>query len=606
MARERHLLVLTKANSRSTVHRPSYLDYIGVKKFDVDGHVVGERRFLGLYTTAAYKASPREIPLLRAKFTAVLERSGFPPDSHDAKALVDFLESYPRDALFQTQFEELFDIAMGMLGLGERQRVRLFVRHDQLDRFIACLVTIPRDRFNTENREKVGRILLEAFDGTRMDWSLQLSESVLARVYYIIHCKDGVPTDYDVHEIEQRLVKATRAWADDLREALIAEHGEQRGLRLFKRYEKAFPPGYRSDWVARSAVGDIDRLEELGARDGDVPIIHLYRPLEAAEGVVRCKLFSARGISLSDVLPTFEHMGAKVVDERPYEITPAGGNPAWVYDFGLRCVAEELEQVRELFQEAFLGVWRGEFEDDGLNALVLRSVMTGREVTIVRAIARYLRQAGISYSDAYMERTLLAHSGIVALLVQLFHVRFDPSGPDIGATERLAEEIGEAIDAVESLDQDRILRSFVSVVQALLRTNYFRRDDDGDYRPYLSFKIDPSKVPILPLPRPQFEIFVYAPRFEGVHLRGGRVARGGLRWSDRPEDFRTEILGLMKAQMVKNALIVPVGSKGGFVLKRPPATGGRDKLQEEAIACYKMFLSGLLDLTDNIVNNQTR
>jgi glutamate dehydrogenase len=600
LAQAHHVLVLTKANSRSHVHRPAYLDYVGVKRFDGDGNVVGERRFLGLYTTAAYKASPRDIPMLRSKFTAVLERSGFPPDSHDAKALVDFLESYPRDALFQTDTDELFDTAMRVLGLGERQKVRLFVRHDPLDRFIACLVTIPRDRFNTETREQVGRILMETFGGTHLDWSLQLSESVLARVYYIIHCEDGTRTDYDVQEIEQRLVEAVRAWVDDLRAALIHKHGEQQGLRLYRRYERAFPPGYRSDWVARSAVADIARLEQLTTEEG--PIINLYKPLEADEGVVRCKLFSRRGISLSDVLPTFEHMGANVVDERPYEITPEGRDPAWVYDFGLRCVDEDLAEVRELFHSAFLGIWRGELEDDGLGALVLRAALTGREVAILRAIAKYLRQAGSAYSDAYIQRTLLSHSEIAALLVQLFFARFDPSGPDLGAAERLTSEIDQAIEAVESLDEDRILRNFLAVVQAILRTSYFRTDEQNRPRHYLAFKIDPAKVPTLPLPRPRYEIFVYSPRFEGVHLRGGRVARGGLRWSDRPEDFRTEILGLMKAQMVKNALIVPVGSKGGFVLKRQPAE--REALQDEAIACYKMFLAGLLDLTDNIVDGE--
>ncbi|HEY2438559.1 MAG TPA: NAD-glutamate dehydrogenase domain-containing protein, partial [Solirubrobacteraceae bacterium] len=473
------------------------------------------------------------------------------------------------------------------------------LRRDPLDRFIACLVTIPRDRFNTENRERVGQILLETFGGSHLDWGLQLSESVLARVHYVIHTPDGVPPGLDLAEIEGRLIKATRAWTDDLRAALIAEHGEQRGLRLYRRYEKAFPPGYRSDWVARSAVGDIARIEQL--REGGGPIIVLYRPLEADRDVVRCKLFSEHEISLSDVLPTFENMGAKVADERPYEIVPEEAPAAWIYDFGLRCVAEDLEQVRELFQDAFLAVWRGELEDDGLNALVMRAVLTGREVTIIRAIARYLRQGGIAQSDAYMERTLLAHSDIAALLVQLFFVRFDPSGPDIGAIERLTGEIEQAIEGVQSLYEDRILRSFLSVVLALLRTSYFRSDEEGQLRPYLSFKVDPAKVPILPLPRPKYEIFVYSPRFEGVHLRGGKVARGGLRWSDRLEDFRTEILGLMKAQMVKNALIVPVGSKGGFVLKRPPSEGGREALVDEAIACYKLFLAGLLDLTDNIV-----
>jgi glutamate dehydrogenase len=602
LARTPHVLVLTKANSRSNVHRPAYLDYIGVKKFGPDGEVVGESRFLGLYTTAAYKTSAREIPLLSQKVERVLARAAFPPASHDRKSLLEIIESYPRDSLFQMDSEELFNVAMGILGLGERQRVRLFVRRDPQDRFVECLVTIPRDRFNTENRERVGGILLEAFGGSHLDWTLQLSESVLARVVYVVHCPDGVPEHYDVAEIEARLTTATRAWTDDLRATLIDAKGEDLGVKLFRRYEAAFPPAYRSDWPARSAVSDISRVEQLA--EGKGPIMSLYRPLEAHIGTLRCKLFSSGGVSLSDVVPTFEHMGAKVVDERPYEITPSDGSSAWIYDFGLRCAAEDVERVRDVFQEAFLAARRGELEDDGLNGLVLRAALTGRQTTIVRAIAKYLRQAGIAFSDAYMERTLLGHPDIAALLVALFSARFDPDARDDQAAERLEGEIGEAIDSVQSLDEDRILRSFLSVVNAMLRTNYYVLDSSGAPRPYLSFKLDPSRVPILPAPRPRFEIFVYSPRVEGVHLRGGRVARGGLRWSDRREDFRTEVLGLMKAQMVKNALIVPVGSKGGFVVKRPPTDGGRETLLEEGIACYRMFLSGMLDITDNIVGGE--
>jgi glutamate dehydrogenase len=597
LAHAPHALVLTKANSRATVHRPSYLDYVGIKRYSPDGRVIGERRFLGLYTTAAYKASAREIPLIRGKVDYVLARAGFPPDSHDAKALTEILESYPRDSLFQVGPEELFDLAMGILSLGERQRLRLFVRQDALNRFVECLVCIPRDRFNTENRERVARILVDAFEGTHVDWTVQLTESLLARVHYIVHCPDGIPADYDVREIEAHLIQAIRAWTDDLREALIDEYGEDRGGKIHKRYERAFPPAYRDDWAARSAVPDIAKLEELAAGPG--PIISLYRPLETADGLIRCKLFSSGGVSLSDVLPTFEHMGARVVDERPYEISAAEREPVWIYDFGLQCVAEDVDRVRNLFQDAFLAIWRGELEDDGLNGLVLRAALNGRQITIVRAIGKYLRQAGISFSDAYMERTLLAHPDVALLLVRLFIARFHPDTRDADQAERLTGQIEEAIDAVESLDEDRILRSFLSVVRAILRTNYFRLDESGSPRPYLSFKLDPSQIPVLPLPRPRFEIFVYSPRFEGVHLRGGKVARGGVRWSDRREDFRTEVLGLMKAQMVKNALIVPVGSKGGFVLKRAPTE--REAINEEAVACYRMFLGGLLDLTDNIV-----
>jgi glutamate dehydrogenase len=598
LARDPHPLVLTKANSRATVHRPAYLDYVGVKTFGSDGRLSGERRFLGLYTSAAYKQSPHDIPLVRGKVEGVMERAGFPSASHDYKALLEILESYPRDALFQISLDDLYEISVGILGLGERQRVRLFVRRDPWGRFIACLVCIPRDRFNTENREHVATILADAFGGVKVDWNLQLSESVVVRVFFIVHLADDAPTDFDLGEIEGRIAHATRAWTDDLRQALVEEHGEELGSQLYIRYESAFPPAYRADWVARSAVGDIARID--GLRDGE-PIMALYRPLEATDNTVRCKLISAAEVSLSDVLPTFEHMGARVVDEHPYEISPRDRPPAWVYDFGLECLADDIETVRELFQDAFLGVWRGELENDGFNALVLRASLSGREITIVRAVAKYLRQAGIAFSDGYMEQTLLAHPAIASLLVKLFVARFDPDHRDADAAAGIAAAIDEEIDAVASLDQDRILHSFLSVVQAVLRTNYFRVGNDRQPRPFLSFKLDPEQVPLLPLPRPRFEIFVYSPRVEGVHLRGGKVARGGLRWSDRREDFRTEILGLMKAQMVKNALIVPVGSKGGFVVKRPPSEGGREALQDEGIACYKTFLSGLLDLTDNIV-----
>ncbi|MDQ6605390.1 MAG: NAD-glutamate dehydrogenase [Actinomycetota bacterium] len=594
-------LVLTKANSRATVHRPSYLDYVGVKQFAPDGQVTGERRFLGLYTSAAYKESALEIPTVRGKLRYVLQRAGFPSDSHDAKALTEILESYPRDSLFQIDREELFGVAMGILGLGERQRVRLFVRRDALDRFVACLVCLPRDRFNTETRERVAAILVDAFSGTHLDWSLVLSESLVARVHYIVY-SDGLRDDYDLAEIEARVVRATRAWTDDLRDALIEELGEEQGTRLHKRYERAFPLAYRDDWMAPSAVADIARIEELAGRQQ--PIIRLYQPVDAEAGVIRCKLFSAAEVALSDVLPTFEHMGARVVDERPYEVSPEDRAPIWVYDFGLHCVTDELEPVRELFQETFLGVWSGKFEDDGLSALVLRAELTGRQITILRAIAKYLRQGGTAYSDAYMVRTLTGHPGLAVLLVQLFTARLDPDSRRTETAERLATSIEHAIDAVQSLDEDRILRNFLAVIRAILRTNHFCRDASGQPRGYLSFKLDPSLVPGLPLPRPRFEIFVYSPRVEGVHLRGGRVARGGLRWSDRREDFRTEVLGLMKAQMVKNALIVPVGSKGGFVVKQAPAQGGREALLAEGVACYQTFLRGLLDLTDNIVGTE--
>jgi glutamate dehydrogenase len=605
LARSPHPLVLTKANSRATVHRPAYLDYVGVKQFAPDGTVLGERRFLGLYTTTAYKTSPRDIPLLRDKVERVLGHAAFPPDSHDAKGLIDILESLPRELLIGIDTEDLFEIAIGILGLGERQRVRLFVTADQLDRFVSCTLCMPRDRFNTENRQRAGRILAEAFGGAQVDWRLHLSESLIVRVDYVVHTPGGVPETYDVAEIEARIAESTRAWTDQLRAVLIAAHGEQRGGELYVRYGQAFPPAYRADRSADSALLDVDRIEELIAAGH--PIIDIYRRPAESENLIRCQLLSARRVSLSDVVPTFEHMGAKVVDERPYEVSPTGTSPVWIYDFGLTCDPQGLARAGTSFADVIIAVWSGHLEDDRLNGLVMGAGLSGREITIIRAVLRYLRQAAVAFSDAYMTETLLRHPTIAVGLVRLFEARFDPDSADAARAEALIAETEAEIDEVQSLDQDRILRNFLAVVLAMLRTNYYRlapRSDPPEPLAYLSFKLDPAKLDVLPRPRPRFEIFVYSPRVEGVHLRGGKVARGGLRWSDRREDFRTEVLGLMKAQMVKNALIVPVGSKGGFVVKRPPKTGGPDALREEGIACYRTFLSGLLDITDNYAGSE--
>jgi glutamate dehydrogenase len=591
LAFDPRLLVLTKANSRSTVHRPAYLDYIGVKRLDAGGVVVGERRFLGLYTSAAYKTRPNDIPLVRRKVEAVLDRAAFPHGSHNEKALSELLETFPRDELFSISVDDLFEITMGILGLGERQRVRLFVRRDEYERFLSCLVFLPRDRFNTQNRERVQEILRSAFDAESVDFSLRLSESVLVRIHLIARVRQGALPSYDVKEIEDRIVESTRSWTDDLNDALLEEIGEERGNELFRRYGTAFPTAYSADWVARSAVADIRRIEGLAGGDG--LDMSLYHPLESPGGFLRCKLFRAgEQVVLSNVLPIFESMGLRVVDEHPYEITPRDRPPVWIFDFGLAYDGElELDRVREAFQDAFAHIWRGEVENDGYNALVLSAGMTWREITVLRAIARYLRQAGTTFSDRYMEQALQRHAQLSRKLVELFALRFDPHCERDDA-EQLAGEIQAAIDEVESLDEDRILRNFLSVITATLRTNHFQD------KPYLALKLDPADIPIVPLPRPRFEIFVYSPRVEGVHLRGGGVARGGLRWSDRREDFRTEILGLMKAQMVKNALIVPLGAKGGFVAKRTPAD------RDEVIACYRTFICGLLDLTDNIVDGE--
>jgi glutamate dehydrogenase len=597
LALEPYLLNLTKANSRATVHRPSYLDYVGIKQIDADGRVVGERRFLGLYTHTAYHATPSEIPVLRRKVEAVLSRAGFPPGSHNEKALIEILDTFPRDEVFQISVDELFEISMGILHLGERQRVRLFVRRDPFGRFVTCLVFVPRDRFNTDNRQRIEAILREAYDATSIDYTTRVSESVLVRLHYLVYTDPARVRETDSAEIEARIVAATRSWADDLREALIDQYGEERGGALFRRYRTAFPTAYRADWVARAAISDVKRLESLGETQNLG--ISVYRPLEAPPGVLRAKLFKLGApLALSDMLPLFENMGVKVADEQPYKIKRAEGGPAWIYDFGLvydRDGELETDGVRETFQDAFLRTWRGDVENDAYNRLVLGAGLTWREIAVLRAIGKYLRQAGTRFSDRYVEEAVCAHPEIARLLIALFRARFDPRRDDREDADDVAERIGEAIDAVESLDQDQILRTFLDVLQAMLRTNYFQSGPDGLPKPHLSFKLDPSRLSWVPSPRPRFEIFVYSPRTEGVHLRGGKVARGGLRWSDRREDFRTEVLGLMKAQMVKNAVIVPVGAKGGFVRKRAG---------DEVVACYRTFIRGLLDLTDNIVDGR--
>ncbi|MFL5926693.1 MAG: NAD-glutamate dehydrogenase, partial [Gaiellaceae bacterium] len=532
----------------------------------------------------------------------VVERSGFVAGSHDYKALVEILESYPRDELFQINDDELFNIALGILHLGERRRVRLFVRRDAFGRFLSCLVFLPLERYNTRVRRRIERTLQEAFDGASVGSTSYVSESALARLHVVVRTDGTAPRDFDVATIEARVADATRTWSDDLHDVLIEQLGEQRGADLYRRYADAFPPAYQDDFTPQAAVADIQRIERLDPH-GDLDM-SLYLPLESAAGHLAFKLLrSGQPILLSDVLPLLENMGARVTDERPFEVRPVDSDPVWIYDFGLdygEIVELQADRVRQIFQDAFAQAWRGAVENDGFNRLVLGAELAWREVALLRAIAKYLRQGGTTFSQAYMEETLAANPSVARLLVELFRVRFEPPPRD-GVEARVGALVGEIeqrLDAIASLDEDRIMRSFLSVIQGMLRTNYFQTGDDAAPKPYLSFKLDPAGIPDLPAPRPKFEIFVYSPRTEGVHLRAGKVARGGIRWSDRREDFRTEILGLMKAQTVKNAVIVPTGAKGGFVLKRAPE--GREALREEVVECYRTLVRGLLDLTDTL------
>ncbi|MCQ4042525.1 NAD-glutamate dehydrogenase [Streptantibioticus rubrisoli] len=612
-AREPKLLILTKANSRATVHRPSYLDYVGVKTFDADGNVTGERRFLGLFSSAAYTESVARIPVIRRKVQEVLSGAGFTPDSHDGRDLLQILETYPRDELFQTSADELRPIVTSVLYLQERRRLRLFLRKDEYGRYYSALIYLPRDRYTTAVRLRLTDILKEELQGRTVDFTAWNTESVLSRLHFVIRVAPGTQlpelTDAEVDRIEARLVEAARSWEDGFNEALAAECGEERAAELSRRYAHGFPEGYKADFTPRTAVADLQHLEQLKP-EGDFTL-SLYEPVGATRGERRFKIYrTGAPVSLSAVLPVLQRLGVEVVDERPYEVKRSDRTRAWVYDFGLRLdrsVGDIGDDARERFQEAFAAVWTDQAENDGFNALVLRAGLTWRQAMVLRAYAKYLRQAGAPFSQDYMEETLRTNVHTTRLLVNLFQARMSPEHQRAGIEliEGLLEELDGALDQVASLDEDRILRSFLTLIKATLRTNYFQHDADGNPHPYLSMKFDPQAIPDLPAPRPAYEIWVYSPRVEGVHLRFGKVARGGLRWSDRREDFRTEVLGLVKAQMVKNTVIVPVGAKGGFVGKRlPDPAVDRDAWLAEGIACYKTFISGLLDITDNMVGGE--
>ncbi|HET8603052.1 MAG TPA: NAD-glutamate dehydrogenase [Marmoricola sp.] len=607
-AREKTLLVLAKANSRATVHRPVHLDYVGVKVFDEQGEVCGERRFLGLFSSAAYTESVTRIPILRQKAHDVITRVGFEPMSHAGKALMDVLETYPRDELFQTPVDELVPIASQVMYTRERRQLRLFVRRDAYGRFLSCLVYLPRDRYNTAVRERIAGILKERLHGGTIEYTAHVGESFAARLHFVVRPPEGEDiADVDVTDLERRCAEAARSWRDDFTAAVIAEYGEEQGSRLARAYANCFPEAYKEDFPARTGSVDLGRLEAIEGEEGIA--LSLYERMDAREGEARLKIYRiGPPLSLSQVLPILSTMGVEVVDERPYGLEDLP-RQSWIYDFGLRYHHALPDNARELFQDTVMAVWEGGNESDGFNALVLAAGLTWREATLLRAYAKHMRQGGTPFAQDYIEEALRSNVDITRYLVKLFAARFDPgrngnlaadSESRVAACADLEDRITRALDDVSSLDQDRILRSYLTAIKATLRTNFFQTGEDGRHHAHLSLKLDPSRIPDLPEPRPKYEIFVYSPKVEGVHLRFGAVARGGLRWSDRRDDFRTEVLGLVKAQMVKNTVIVPVGAKGGFFCKQLPDASDRDAWLAEGIACYKTFISGLLDITDNL------
>ena len=625
--RRRELLIVTKTHARSSVHRPVAMDYLSVRKFDDDGNVIGERRFIGLFSSAAYHKSVSSIPLLRQKVRRIVERVGFDPRSHDARTLRHLLETFPRDELFQISDDELYEISHGILRLQERQRVTLFVRQDPFERFVSALVYVPRDRHNTELRLRMEEILAGAFNGTTTAFSTQLGDQPLARAHFIFQTEPGSVPEFSVRALEERIAEETRTWGDRLRHALVEAHGEEAGLKFLRRYEEAFAGSYRETESANAAVLDIERIEEVRATGR----LHtrLYRSEDAAGHQVGFRVFHPAPIRpLSDLLPMLEDMGLQVVWEVPHEVKgwqaeegaeeeggeDDGDEAVWLRDFLLAAddsMEIDLAQAQDNFREAFARVWNGELESDPFNRLVISAGLDWREVMVLRAFGRYLRQVGIAFSQAYMATTLAKSPVIAKLLVELFRVRFDPHWEaDEEGVEReqrlvaIQRRVKSSLQGVTNLDEDRILRRFFNLVRATVRTNFFQTGEDGEPKPYLSFKLDGRKVRQLPPPRPRHEIWVYSPRMEAVHLRAGDVARGGIRWSDRRQDFRTEILGLVKAQIVKNAVIVPVGAKGGFIVKRSADGLTREEWLDEGVECYRTMIRGMLDVTDNLVDGE--
>jgi glutamate dehydrogenase len=604
-------LIVTKSAARSLVHRRAHMDYIGIKTFDAHGSFVGERRFVGLFTSNAYSVQPRSIPLLRRKLEAVMAHAGLSPTSHDGKALTHILDTFPRDELFQVSADELYEISTGILHMGGLPRLKLFLRFDRFDRFVSALLLAPRDLINARLRTDIHALLARAFNGRTTAFDAAVDDSALVRLHYIIGRDEGPLPKVDVRELERRIGQLVTTWDDALAEAMCASLGRSEGFARLAALAPHFSPGYRDNFPAHDGARDLGVLEELAASRDELKLrAHVWRKEGEAAPALRLKLYIlGEVLPLSTSLPVFENLGLKVIAEDSYPVS-FNSDGGWrqdgaILDFAMERadgLAVRLEDIRRPLEDAFHAVLRGDAENEGFNRLVIGAGLAWRDVTILRAAAKFLRQAAITFSGTYMQQALVSNPDVADLLVALFYAKNDPhaSGDRASAVQEIEKRIEAALKDVPSLDDDRIIRRFKNVMDATVRTNFFQRNADGGPRPAMAMKFDSARLDDLPAPRPWREIFVYAPAVEGVHLRFGRIARGGLRWSDRREDFRTEILGLVKAQQVKNAVIVPVGAKGGFFPKLMPAAPTREQFMETGIAAYKTFVNALLDVTDNL------
>ncbi|MEA5674276.1 NAD-glutamate dehydrogenase [Pseudomonas sp. MH2] len=606
--REPRLLSFAKASQPSRVHRPAYPDYVSIRQIDADGKVIKECRFMGLYTSTVYGESVYTIPYIRGKVAEIERRSHFDPKAHLGKELTQVLEVLPRDDLFQTPIDELFNTAMSIVQIQERNKIRVFLRKDPYGRFCYCLAYVPREIYSTEVRQKIQQVLMERLKATDCEFWTFFSESVLARVQLILRVDPKNRIDIDPQQLENEVIQACRSWQDDFSALVVENFGEAQGTNILADFPKGFPAGYRERFAAHSAVVDMQHV--LALSEAKPLAMSFYQPLtQLGERQLHCKLYHAdTPLALSDVLPILENLGLRVLGEFPYRLRHANGREFWIHDFAFTYsegLNLDLQQLNDTLQDAFIHIVKGDAENDAFNRLVLTAGLPWRDVALLRAYARYMKQIRLGFDLGYIASTLNNHTDIARELTRLFKTRFYLArklGQDDldDKQQRLEQAILTALDDVQVLNEDRILRRYLDLIKATLRTNFYQPDAAGQSKSYFSFKFNPRLIPELPKPVPKFEIFVYSPRVEGVHLRFGNVARGGLRWSDREEDYRTEVLGLVKAQQVKNSVIVPVGAKGGFLPRRLPLGGGRDEIAAEGIACYRIFISGLLDITDNL------
>ncbi|WP_227675329.1 NAD-glutamate dehydrogenase domain-containing protein [Psychrobacter sp. H7-1] len=600
------VVLLSKSSQLSPIHRPVYMDFLGIHKYDAQGRLIGEYRFIGLLTSQAYQLSVQQIPLLREKANKIMEQADFPKNGYNYHKYMHIINSLPRDDLFQANIDELYPIVSGIAQLKDKKRLRLFTRVDHYQRFVSCLVYIPRDKFNTSLRLKMQQALVDAFNGISSGFTTEFDESYHARVHVHVRTEPGQINTVDLQQLEDELNGLMEDWSDQYQQVMVAALGEQKANSLLKRYLNTIPAAYKERFDVRTGVTDTKRLASLS--DSNPMIWKLYQSTGDESNQLHLKLYGLNQPTiLSNILPILENFGVLVVSAQTYEFD-LPEQSMWLQEYELtirNAKTIDLAVVREQFEDSLAQIWAGRVESDSLNELVLATRLGTFEVVVLRALMRYILQAKAPFSSQYIQQTLVKNGDIAVMIADLFDARMNPDYSEevrVSKTQACQEQLKAALAKVDSLDEDRILHWYLDLINAMLRTNFYQRDSEGNRKDRLSFKFAASDIPNLPKPKPMFEIFVYSPRVEAIHLRGGKVARGGLRWSDRMEDFRTEVLGLVKAQMVKNAVIVPVGSKGGFIVKQKSPADGREAFQKEGIECYQTFLRGMLDVTDNLVD----